>query len=90
VKHWIQQGAPASKLILGAPAYGRSYTLSNANSPGIGASASGPGAVGPYTQESGFIGYNEVSVTYLFCVTQLLMFYTFLDLRVHEKCNMEC
>ncbi|KAF4532928.1 hypothetical protein B566_EDAN015640 [Ephemera danica] len=60
VRYWIQQGAPPLKLLLGAPMFGRTYTLLNANSPGIGAATTGPGAVGPYTQESGFIGYNEL------------------------------
>ncbi|XP_058461006.1 chitinase-3-like protein 1 [Malaya genurostris] len=60
VKYWLKQGAPAAKLNLGMPLYGRTYTLSNANQHGVGAPVSGAGAAGPYTKEFGFIGYNEI------------------------------
>ncbi|XP_058834502.1 acidic mammalian chitinase-like [Topomyia yanbarensis] len=60
VKYWLNQGAPASKLNLGMPLYGRTYTLSDVNQNGIGAPVSGAGTAGPYTQEAGFMGYNEI------------------------------
>ncbi|KZC06560.1 putative chitinase 3, partial [Dufourea novaeangliae] len=60
VRHWLSQGASPNKLILGIPTYGRSFTLANAGNCNIGARASGPGAVGPYTKEAGMLGYNEI------------------------------
>jgi chitinase len=60
VKYWTNQGAPKSKLVLGMPLYGRSFTLSTADN-GIGAATSGVGTAGPYLREPGFLGYNEVN-----------------------------
>ncbi|XP_076637428.1 chitinase-3-like protein 1 [Colletes latitarsis] len=60
VTYWLRNGAPAEKLMLGVPSYGRSFTLANANDNGVGAPASGPGTAGPYTTEEGMLGYNEI------------------------------
>ncbi|KAK2497789.1 hypothetical protein MC885_017827, partial [Smutsia gigantea] len=59
VQQWLQKGAPASKLILGMPTYGRSFTLASSDS-GVGAPATGPGAPGPFTKEAGVLSYYEV------------------------------
>ncbi|CAO1336600.1 unnamed protein product [Diamesa serratosioi] len=60
VQYWLRQGTPKEKLIVGLPMYGRTMTLSNPTQNGIGAPISGPGLAGRYTQESGFLGYNEI------------------------------
>ncbi|KAG5337146.1 CH3L1 protein, partial [Acromyrmex heyeri] len=60
VLYWLNQGCPPEKLILGVPFYGRAFTLSNSKNNGIGAPASGPSLSGPYTQEGGYLGYNEI------------------------------
>ncbi|XP_008556590.3 chitotriosidase-1-like [Microplitis demolitor] len=60
VKYWLSKGAPREKLILGVPTYGHSFTLANPRSYGIGAASSGKGAAGPYTQQIGMLGYNEI------------------------------
>ncbi|XP_059487163.1 acidic mammalian chitinase-like [Neocloeon triangulifer] len=60
IQYWLNNGCPSTKLLLGIPTFGRTYTLSNPNSPGLGAQAYGPGLPGPYSQESGFLGYNEI------------------------------
>ncbi|XP_076666712.1 chitinase-3-like protein 1 [Andrena cerasifolii] len=62
VSYWIQQGAPRDKLVLGVPSYGRSFTLANSGNNGVGAPSTGPGAAGPYTQEAGMLGFNEICV----------------------------
>ncbi|XP_020795427.2 chitinase-3-like protein 1 [Boleophthalmus pectinirostris] len=49
---------PAEKLLLGFPAYARSYTLSTEAS-GPGAPVSGPAYPGPFTQEMGFWSHYE-------------------------------
>ncbi|GLH06128.1 Probable chitinase 2 [Gryllus bimaculatus] len=60
IQHWLQNGAVAEKLVLGVGTYGHSFTLSDSSNTAIGAPVSGPGIAGPYTQESGSLGYNEV------------------------------
>lgn len=60
ITNWINQGANASKITLGIPFYGRSFTLSNTDNVALGAPTSGAGVAGPYTQEAGFLGYNEI------------------------------
>ncbi|XP_035905811.1 chitinase-3-like protein 1 [Anopheles stephensi] len=60
VKYWLSRGAPASKLTLGIPLYGRTFRLSNPSFDGVGAPVSGVGSPGRYTQEAGSLGYNEI------------------------------
>ena len=60
VNYWISSGAPANKLTLGMPLYGRGFTLDNASVNGLYAPASNPLPAGPYSREPGFWGYNEV------------------------------
>lgn len=61
IQGWINAGADKSKLVLGVPFYGKTFTLSNPSENGLYVPASGAGQSGPYTQESGMLGYNEVS-----------------------------
>uniref|UniRef100_UPI0037E968B3 chitinase, acidic.1 n=1 Tax=Semicossyphus pulcher TaxID=241346 RepID=UPI0037E968B3 len=59
IGHWMALGAPAEKLLLGVPTYGRTYRLtSGAN--GLGAPAKGPADAGPYTRTAGFWAYYEI------------------------------
>ncbi|KYQ51640.1 Acidic mammalian chitinase, partial [Trachymyrmex zeteki] len=60
VNYWLKNGCPPEKLILGVPFYGRAFTLSNSNNNGLEAPTSGPASSGPYTQEGGYLGYNEI------------------------------
>lgn len=58
----LKQGAPARKLVLGLPMYGRTFLLENEDNPMVmDVPASPKGFPGPYTKEDGFMGYNEVS-----------------------------
>lgn len=41
--------------------YGRTYTLASASNNKLGAPVVNAGTQGPYTQEMGMLGYNEVS-----------------------------
>ena len=59
VRHWIKRGCPRSKLVVGIPTYGRSWTLST-SSTAVGSPASGAGSPGPVTKEGGFLAYNEI------------------------------
>ncbi|KAJ6659856.1 hypothetical protein lerEdw1_018312 [Lerista edwardsae] len=59
MKYWKEKGAPAEKLLMGFPTYGRTFTLST-GATGVGAPASGGGAAGRYTKTSGTLAYFEV------------------------------
>ncbi|XP_003784078.1 acidic mammalian chitinase isoform X1 [Otolemur garnettii] len=60
MNYWKDNGAPAEKLIVGFPAYGHTFLLSNPSNHGIGAPTTGPGPAGPYTRQSGFWAYYEI------------------------------
>lgn len=62
IQSWIANGADPAKLILGIGEYGRSFTLSSTSNTGVGAPSSAAGSSGPYTQEAGMLGYNEVNI----------------------------
>ena len=56
----VQMGISKSKLIIGIPMYGVSYTLTDPNNHGILAPTTGPGQAGPYTRQNGILAYYEV------------------------------
>ncbi|KAJ8980546.1 hypothetical protein NQ317_001053 [Molorchus minor] len=60
VKFWLKKGLPRSKLVLGIPFFGRSFTLRYANESGIGSPIKGPGREGFYTQNPGLLAYFEI------------------------------
>lgn len=60
VQHWQSRGAPASKLILGMPMYGRSWTLANPSQTSLGSPSVGAGQAGQYTGEGGILAYYEI------------------------------
>jgi chitinase len=60
VRYWLNEGAPAAKLILGMPLYGRGFTLDDPEDNGIGAPAHQPSIAGPYTHEAGVLSFNEI------------------------------
>ncbi|KAM9320181.1 acidic mammalian chitinase-like [Gastrophryne carolinensis] len=59
MNYWKQKGAPAEKLLLGFPTYGRSFTLAGTNT-NVGASIAGAGSPGPFTEEAGYWAYFEI------------------------------
>ncbi|CAM5170754.1 unnamed protein product [Eretmochelys imbricata] len=58
VRYWRSKGAPAEKLIMGIPTYGRSFTLFSKT--GISVPVSGPGLPVPFTQKAGLLAYSEI------------------------------
>ncbi|XP_068449545.1 chitinase, acidic.1 [Clinocottus analis] len=59
ITHWLALGAPAEKILLGFPTYGRTYRLTS-GATGLGAPSNGPADAGPYTRTAGFWSYYEV------------------------------
>ncbi|XP_069365183.1 probable chitinase 10 isoform X2 [Maniola hyperantus] len=51
---------PARQLVMGLPAYGRSYTLRSDLNTGVGAPIVGPGKPGAFTRIPGFLAYYEI------------------------------
>lgn len=63
IDFWLNIGIPKSKLIVGIPTYGMSYTLEDPSDNGIQAPASGGGKMGQYTSETGILSYYEVNIS---------------------------
>jgi chitinase len=59
VNYWLEQGASADKLVMGAATYGRTWTLDDPAEAGMYAPASLPGSPGNYTRSPGTLAYNE-------------------------------
>lgn len=57
--YMLRLGAPANKLVMGIPTFGRSFTLASSKTD-VGAPISGPGIPGQFTKEEGTLAYYEV------------------------------
>ncbi|XP_061496499.1 chitinase-3-like protein 1 [Anopheles gambiae] len=60
IAYWLSKGAPANKLNLGIPFYGRSFKLAKPTVDGVGAPVSGVGTPGPVTRQAGSLAYYEI------------------------------
>jgi len=60
VHHWLNGGLDRSKLILGMPMYGQSFTLASASENGLNAPTYGGGIAGPSTRARGILAYYEI------------------------------
>lgn len=59
VGYILRLGAPASKLVMGIPTFGKSFTLASSENR-VGAPISGPGLPGRFTKEEGTLAYYEI------------------------------
>lgn len=60
INFWMKNGLSSSKIILGVPFFGRTFTLQYINDTQLGAPIKGPGHEGFYTQKPGFLAYFEI------------------------------
>ncbi|CAF0873266.1 unnamed protein product [Brachionus calyciflorus] len=60
VAKYLTEGAKANKMVIGIPAYGRSYELTDSLDNMPGALAKGPGLPGLITDETGVLSYFEI------------------------------
>lgn len=60
LKEIVKQGADKTKVIVGVPLYGQSFTLDDAKNNEEGAKSIWPGDAGEYTQQPGMLGYYEI------------------------------
>lgn len=60
INYWISHGATPSKLMLGVPFYGQSFTLANPANTGMQSPSQGGAQAGEYTRQAGFFSYYEI------------------------------
>jgi len=60
VHYWLDGGLRRSKLIMGMPMYGQSFTLTSAANNGLNAKSYGGGTAGEFTRARGFLAYYEI------------------------------
>lgn len=64
IDYFLNLGAPAHKLVMGLPFYGRTFITNQDGN--IGDESDEQGFQGPFTRENGFMGYNEVRRCFFF------------------------
>ena len=60
VNYWLQGGLRKSKLIMGMPMYGQSFTLETTSNNGLNSRTYGGGTAGRFTRARGFLAYYEI------------------------------
>ena len=60
VHYWLQGGLRKSKLIMGMPMYGQSFTLESASKNSLNSRTYGGGSAGQFTKARGFLAYYEI------------------------------
>lgn len=87
VQYILEQNCSSSKMVLGLPAYGRTFTLADPGRNAVGDDVVGPGVAGPLTLSSGFLGFHEVSYTQTTTRTRTICQYStsFQDMRQCDR-----
>ncbi|KAI0227434.1 Acidic mammalian chitinase [Lamellibrachia satsuma] len=65
-RYWIQIGCPRRKLVVGMPAFGRSFKLQTPHSHSVDSEVTGGASAAPYTRETGFYSYFEVCQGFIY------------------------
>lgn len=63
ISYYLNAGIPASKLLMGIPLYGRSWTLASPSQHDLHAPATGRGGPSPFRRYKGIYTYPDVRVT---------------------------
>ena len=64
VQYYLKLGASPLKLVIGVPAYGRTFRLADPSFSDFGSLATGGARPGNYTKEEGFLAFYEVRLSY--------------------------
>ena len=80
MQYWASKGVPKSKLLMGIPFYGQTFTLARQaikqNDARVGAAVVAGGQPGPFTQQSGMLAYYEI------CSLSMFFFVFFSELYI--------
>ena len=60
LEYWVSLGAARSKLVMGLPLYGQTFTLADTNQTGLNSPVLGRGEPGQFTRAGGFLAYYEI------------------------------
>ena len=60
INYWLEKGLHPSKLILGLPLYGQSFTLAKRSENGLNSKSYGGANAGKFTRSRGFLSYYEI------------------------------
>ena len=60
INYWLDKGMDKSKLIMGLPLYGQSFTLASKANNGLNSKTYGGASAGKYTRSRGFYSYYEI------------------------------
>ena len=60
INYWLTKGMDRSKIIMGIPLYGQSFTLASRKDHGLNSKTYGGASAGKFTRARGFLSYFEV------------------------------
>ena len=60
INYWLTKGMDSSKIIMGIPLYGQSFTLASRKDHGLNSKTYGGASAGKFTRARGFLSYFEV------------------------------